>query len=511
MEKGTSSTLVSDDKADEEGPIQVDSGLRHVSDQAMKYERQPTTDFDNGIVGWESQDDPDMPYNFSFWHKWIWVWLLSAITLLTPFATSILSPAINIVDKEFKNPDAAVGSLTVSIYLFGYVVGPIFIGPLSEIYGRKPVLSAANSFFCLWQLGCALAPNLATLIVSRFFSGVGGAACLTLGGSIIGDMFRPHERGFAMGMWNLGPLFGPVIGPFLGSFLAERIGWRWDFWIVLAAATPVTLLIMIFTKETCHKVLIHRKTAKLRRSGSQDHLRSCYDESHAKGTFSTIRTSLLRPLKLMFLSPIVFFLSLYIAFIFGVVYLLYTTIPTVFEDEYGFSVDETGYPYIALGLGNVLAWLLFTLLSDRLVLKLTKANNGVFTPEMRLVTSIPFGILLPVTLFWYGWSSFHKLAWPSTIISLVPFGFGIVGLFLPISTYIVDSYPIYAASATSANVILRSVVGALLPLAGPPLYSTLGLGWGNSLLGFICIMMVPMPFVFFKIGSRLRASQRFSL
>jgi MFS family permease len=180
------------------------------------------TDLDAGIIGWESQDDPELPYNFSSWHKWTWVWLLSAITLLTPFATSILSPAINIVDKEFDNPDAFVGSMTVSIYLFGYVVGPIFIGPLSEIYGRKPVLSAANSFFCLWQLGCALAPNLATLIVARFFSGVGGAACLTLGGSIIGDMFRSHERGFAIGMWNLGPLFGTPSTP-NSTFLSRII------------------------------------------------------------------------------------------------------------------------------------------------------------------------------------------------------------------------------------------------------------------------------------------------
>jgi MFS family permease len=207
----------------------------------------------------------------------------------------------------------------------------------------------------------------------------------------------------------------------------------------------------------------------------------------------------------MFLSPIVFFLSLYIAFIFGVVYLLYTTLPTVFEDEYNFSTEQTGYPYIALGIGNISAWLLFTLLSDKLVLKLTAANSGVFTPEMRLITSIPSGILLPVTLFWYGWSSLYKLPWPSTILSLVPFGFGIVGLFLPISTYIVDSYPIYAASVTSANVIFRSVVGALLPLAGPPLYQALGLGWGNSLLGFVCVVMVPLPYVFYRIGGRLRA------
>lgn len=68
--------------------------------------------------------------------------------------------------------------MTVSIYLLGYAVGPVFIAPLSEMYGRKPVLSVANVFFCLWQVGCALAPNIAALVIFRFFSGVGGAASL---------------------------------------------------------------------------------------------------------------------------------------------------------------------------------------------------------------------------------------------------------------------------------------------------------------------------------------------
>lgn len=293
--------------------------------------------------------------------------------------------------------------------------------------------------------------------------------------------------------------------------MTQYIGWRRDFWIVLAAATPVTLLIALCTRETCHKVLIEQKTASLRKELGRDDLTSCYDDSGHQNRTQILRTSLLRPLKLMVLSPIVFFLSLYIAFIFGVVYLLYTTLPTVFEDKYGFNTGETGFPYIALGLGNALAWLLFTIYSDKIVIKLAQANGGVFTPEMRLIASIPFGLLLPVTLFWYGWSSYYTVQWASTIISLVPFGFGIVGLFLPISTYIVDSYPVYAASATSANVILRSVVGALLPLAGPPLYASLGLGWGNSLLGFISIIMVPLPYIFYKFGARLRKVQRFKL
>lgn len=296
--------------------------------------------------------------------------------------------------------------------------------------------------------------------------------------------------------------------------MAQYISWRWDFWLVLCAAAPVTLLLAACTKESCHNVLIARKTAQLREELGRDDLVNCYDASSAAlqvHSLRNLRTSLIRPFKLMFTSPIVFFLSIYIAFVFGVVYTLYTTLPTVFEEKYHFDTGETGIPYIALGLGNALAWLLFTLYSDKIVIKLAKANGGIFTPEMRLAASIPFGILLPVTLFWYGWSSYFTVHWASTFISLVPFGFGIVKLFLPISTYIVDSYPIYAASATAANVIIRSVVGALLPLAEPPLYSSLGLGWGNSLLGFICIMMVPLPFVFYKFGARLRKAQRTDL
>lgn len=303
---------------------------------------------------------------------------------------------------------------------------------------------------------------------------------------------------------------GPVIGPFLGGFLAQYIGWRWDFWIVLAASAPVTLLIILCTKETCHKVLIQQKTASLRNTLAREDLTSCYEPTFRTAK-EAVRLSFSRPLKLMFISPIVFFLSLYIAFVFGVVYLLYTTIPTVFRDSYGWSSGQTGYPYISLGIGNLIAWLFFTMYSDKMVVKLASANGGVFAPEMRLVISIPFGCLLPVTLFWYGWSSSYRAHWASTIVSLVPFGIGIMGLFLPISTYIVDSYPTYAASATSANVILRSVVGALLPLAGPPLYDSLGLGWGNSLLGFISILMIPLPFIFYKYGAGLRKAERFAL
>ncbi|KAI0205107.1 major facilitator superfamily domain-containing protein [Astrocystis sublimbata] len=459
----------------------------------LRYEPIPVTNLDESIVGWESQDDPDMPFNYSPRQKWVWVGLLSTMTLLTPFASSILSPVIAVLSNEFGNTNAIVGSTTVSIYLFGYVVGPVIIAPLSEIYGRKTILTSANVFFYLWQIGCALAPNIETLIVSRFFSGVGGAGCLTLGGVIVGDLFRPDQRDLAIGIWNVGPLLGPTIGPLLGGFITKFPGWRYDFWIVLAASSIVTVLLQVVTKETSHKALVRRRLLRtIRESGLTD-LKSCYGDSEGKSTSRILLAGLKRPLKMLVFSPIVSLLTLHIAFVFGVVYLLYTTIPAVFEDIYGFSVDLTGLVYLFLGIGNILGWVVCTFFSDRSIVKLATANDGHFEPEMRLKLSVYFGIFLPVTLFWYGWSAQAH------------------GLFLFIITYLVDSYPMYSASAIAANVIFRSIVGALLPLAGPPLYDSLGLGWGNSLLGFICIAMIPLPIVFCKFGARLRKAERLNL
>lgn len=484
---------------------------RRSKKEGLRHEPIPVSNLDEGIVGWDSQEDPEMPLNFPSWQKWMLVALLSAITLLTPFASSILSPGIASLSEEFGNKNETVGAMTVSIYLLGYVIGPLFLAPLCEIYGRKPILGAANAFFCVWQIGCALAPNIATLIVFRFFSGVGGAGCLTLGGGVISDIFRADQRGFAMGIWTLGPLFGPNVGPLIGGFIAETIGWRWDFWIVLIVAVIVTALIEFLNKETSHRVLIERKVARLSKELGRDDLKSCYGSAQHQSKSRILLNGLVRPTKMLFLSPLVFFLSLYIAFVYGVLYLLFTTIPVVFETTYGFNVGLTGLVYLALGVGNLGGWAVVTFLSDKSVIRLAKANDGKFEPEMRLAISIFFGFFLPITFFWYGWCTHYHVHWASAVISLIPYGFGIVGIFLPITTYLVDCYPMYAASAIAANTVLRSLVGALLPLAGSSMYASLGLGWGNSLLGFICVAMIPLPIVFYRYGARLRKAQHFKL
>ena len=111
----------------------------------------------------------------------------------------------------------------------------------------------------------------------------------------------------------------------------------------------------------------------------------------------------------------------------------------------------------------------------------------------------------------YGWTADKHVFWLVPILGTGIVGFGLLATFMPIQTYLVDAFTIYAASALAANTVLRSLVGAVLPLAGQKMYATLGLGWGNSLLAFIALAMCPIPVIFYRYGERIRTSPRFQI
>ncbi|KAL7931570.1 major facilitator superfamily domain-containing protein [Trichoderma chlorosporum] len=466
----------------------------------------PVTDLEKGIVGWDSENDADMPLNFSRSRKWLITLLLSAITFMTPFASSILAPSLAALEKDYGVNDITLGAMPVSIFLLGYAIGPLFLSPLSEIYGRNLILISASAWFCIWLVGCALAPSLNTLIFFRLMTGIGGSGCQTIGGGIISDLFPITERGKAMTIWMLGPVVGPTIAPVIGGFVSETIGWRWVNWLSCIPAAIVVVAMIFLNRETNHRVLIARKTKKLQKELNQPELRSCYVDPDAPvlSKRQVLLLGLTRPIKMLFRSPSIFGLSLYIAFAYGCLYLMYNTISTTFEGSYGWTVGITGLVYLALLIGYCIGLLSFAFLSDSTVIRMTAANDGVYEPEMRLPDCIWFALILPTTFFWYGWSADKAVHWIVPIIGIAPFGIGIVGVLLPIQTYIVDAYPQYAASGLAGFAVLRNTIAAFLPLAGPQLYKSLGIGWGNSLLGFIAILLIPIPVLIYKYGKWMR-------
>ncbi|TFB01740.1 hypothetical protein CCMA1212_006188 [Trichoderma ghanense] len=478
--------------------------------QKPKGEVYPVTDMEKGIIAWDSQDDPLNPRKYPAFRKWFLLSMVSIITLISPLASSIFAPAVANAAEEFDTKGSVLKSLGVTAYLFGYGFGPLFLSPLSEIYGRRIILSLSTSAFVLFQIGCALAPNFSSIIVFRLLTGLGGSGCLTIGGGVVSDLFEPEQRGLAMAIYSSGPLFGPVLGPICGGFIAEGAGWRWVFWVLVIVGGTFTLFVMIFNRETNPVIIIQRKTNRLRKELNRPDLRSYYDESNKqKSKTAHFIHRLTTPFQLLFGSPIVAIVALYIAVVYGCLYLLFTTVTEVFQNDYHWSEQISGLAYIGLGLGFVTGQTVFGLFSDRVLVKLKARNNNVFEPEMRLPLTIPFSLFVPISFFWYGWSVQAHTHWIVPIIGLFPFAFGLIGIFGTLQTYIIDCFPRYAASGIAAITVTRSFFGALLPLAGPPMYDALGYGWGNSLLGFITLAMVLMPILFNRVGGALRKRSPF--
>ncbi|KAJ5576469.1 hypothetical protein N7535_003395 [Penicillium sp. DV-2018c] len=499
-------TLYSGESVRNETPdLEKQSTNLSVDTQATATELYPVTDLSRGIVGWDSQDDPENPQNFPESKKWTLLALISAMTLISPLASSMFSPAISYMAREFLVTDKTLLSFSVSIYLLGYTFGPLLLAPLSEVYGRRIVLSGANWFFVVWQIGCALAPNIETLVVCRLFAGIGGSGCLTLGAGVIADMFPPAKRGMATSLWAMGPLIGPVAGPIAGGFLGQEVGWRWTFWVLLIAGGVVSLGVELFNKETYATVLIKWKTEKVAKETGRTDLRSAYvAEQESSSVKEVLTQNLRRPLLLLAKSPIVSLLCLYMSFLYGLLYLFFTTIPSVFTQTYGFSVGLSGLAYLGIGLGFFAGLAIMAFTNDRMVTAAAAKNGGKFEPEMRLPAMIMYAFILPISFFWYGWTAEKHVHWIVPIIGMFPFGVGMMGVFMPIQTYIIDCYPKYAASANATLTATRSLVGALLPLAGPTMFEDMGLGWGNSLLGFLALAFIPIPILFIKYGKIIR-------
>jgi MFS family permease len=258
-------------------------------------------------------------------------------------------------------------------------------------------------------------------------------------------------------------------------------------------------------RETHPNTLLERKAIELRRRTGNPHLRSKLDRGFTKQQI--IVAALVRPMKLLILSRIVPVMSIYVALIFGLLYLLFATFSMVFEGQYGFSTGISGLAYIGLGVGELLGLFIFGLLSDRILKSKMAADNvQVPKPEYRLVLMMWFPPVIGPGLFIYGWTAYYQVQWMVPILGTFIVGFGSFFVILPSQMYLVDLYGSEAAaSALGASILLRSLFGTFLPLAGSPMYSALNYGWGNTLLGFLALAFAPVPILLYRYGEWLRS------
>ena len=152
----------------------------------------------------------------------------------------MFAPAVADVLAEFNSDNTTLGSFAVSIFILGYMVGPLVIAPMSELYGRVPVYHICNVVFLVFTIACAASRTLPQLFVFRFLAGLAGSCPMTIGSGTAADMVTREKRAGVMAIWALGPILGPVAGPIAGGFVAENIGWRWIFWIItITVCSPI--------------------------------------------------------------------------------------------------------------------------------------------------------------------------------------------------------------------------------------------------------------------------------
>ncbi|KAK8864681.1 hypothetical protein IAR55_001933 [Kwoniella newhampshirensis] len=455
-------------------------------------------------------NDQTNPYNWSNMYRWGITGLIGVATLCPPFASVSYSSTIGEVTQAFGiSRELAIAG--ISFFITGFGLGPLIWAPISEIWGRNIAFIASYPAFCIFTLGTALSHNTVALMVTRLFAGAFGSSPLTNAGAQIGDMWGVHERAVATSVFSLAPFLGPVLGPIVGGYVTERCGYRWVYWITFIYASVMTVATILIVPETYAPTILRKKARQLQAAseaeGRNEVFIAKYDRIK-KTKVEIIKIGLTRPFQLLFTELIVGCLAIYGALIYGILYLFFTAFPIVFQEVRGWTVGEGGLAFLGMGVGLILGNIINPL--GNIWYRRASTNGRTAPPEARLPMCCIGAVLAPIGLFWFAWTSAPPVHWIVPIVGCIPFGLAFLLIFTSITNYTIDSYSLYAASALAAQAVLRCMFGAVFPLFASQLYGTLGLHWAGTLIAFLSLVCVPMPFLFYKYGAFLRRKSRYA-
>ncbi|EPT01521.1 hypothetical protein FOMPIDRAFT_1029755 [Fomitopsis schrenkii] len=407
------------------------------------------------VVGWDGPDDPANPRNWTKKKKWAASFVNSGFRFISPVSSSMVAPAAAQIVEQFHITSSAEASLTISVFVLAYAVGPLVLGPLSEMFA--------------WNLGCGSAQNSGQLIAFRFLAGLGGSAPLATGGAALSDMWAPEKPHAPKLLQQKANRIRKVIETDPEKGPIQEIRTTHPLAAKSVVATPV----------------YHCVTCRLRSS------------------VVLWKKALVRPFGMFATEPIVQLFGVYMMFIYGTIYLVLTTIPAIFNDVYYERVGIAGLHYIGLGVGLVVATQLNARALDRVYKHLKARNGGVGQPEFRSITVFPGTILIPAVLLMAGWGIHTH--WIVVDIGVALVGAGMILTFQGMRTYIIDAFTAHAASALAAVSFLRSIAGFCFPLFAPAMYKALGYVVGDTILAaFAAAIGPPAVLTFWKFGAKIR-------
>jgi multidrug resistance protein len=415
--------------------------------------------------------------------------------------------------EEFGITSQLQAVLPISIYLVGYVGGPLLFGPLSEQYGRQKLVIATFILFILFTLACALTPSWNALIGFRFLAGVAASAPIAIVGGTYADIYDdPTTRGLAMAIFMAATSMGPLFSPILSGYITPALGWRWTFWIGLIIA-GACLPPMFLIPETYAPILLTRRAAKLRKETGNPNIFSAHElEDQDWKHVATV--TLTRPVRMILFELIVGATCLYLAIAYAIFYMTFSSYPLIFQKLYGQGPGFAGFMFLPIGLGELLALPIFIWYDGYLLRAKSRPDPPAWTKKeeyRRLPLACLGGPLYVVSIFWLGWSARTDVHWVVPMLSGLIFGLAYELIFMAMLNYLTDAYEIFAASAMAAASCARSIFGAVLPLATTPMFQRLGIAWACSLLAFLSLAMCVVPFGFLHYGVYIRSRSKFCI
>ncbi|CDM34832.1 hypothetical protein DTO013E5_3258 [Penicillium roqueforti] len=466
------------------------------------------TDEDPFAVTW-LPNDPRNPMNFSEVKKWTFTMLVAVATLAVSLVSSAYTGGIREIMVDF-DIGQEVATLGVSLFVLGFAIGPLLWAPLSELFGRQVLFIGTYAALTAFNAGVAGSRNAWSIIILRFFAGSFGSSPLTNAGGVIADMFPARQRGIAMSLFAAAPFLGPIIGPIAGGFIGMSDGgWQWVMGFLAVFAGTVWIIGSLTIPETYAPVLLRRRAERLSKLSGQVYRSKIEIDQGKVSLKDSFKVSLSRPWILLFQEPIVFLLSLYMAIVYGTLYMMFAAFPIVYEQSRGWNQGVSGLAFLGIMIG-MLSAVIYSLFDNKRYVEVSDRYNGFAPPEARLPPCLVASVAIPVGLFWFAWTNYPSIHFMVSIAAGVPFGFGMVLVFLSIMNYLIDSYTIFAASVLAANSVIRSLFGAAFPLFTTYMYNNLGIHWASSIPAFLALACVPFPFLFYKYGPAIRTRCKFA-
>ncbi|KAK2463907.1 hypothetical protein APHAL10511_004079 [Amanita phalloides] len=326
--------------------------------------------------------------------------------------------------------------------------------------------------------------------------------------SFVSDMFSPTMVANPLAVYTFCAFVGPILGPLISGFINQNLYWRWTYYILLIWEFIIVIVLIVLVPETYVPLLVRRKVTRLQRETGDTRYWSEHDK-HDTGLFKPILMSVYIPFRHLVMDRMALLLDLWTAFLLGILYLATQAYPFVFGGLHHFSTQLTGLTFVGIGIGTFLAFVTQPLWNRHFARQVEK-YGGIPPPEVHLVMAQVGAVLVPTSLFCLAFTTYRHVHYIAPIIASVPFGAGIYFVFKSVFTYLVTAYRPIAASALAANSTLRTSFAAGFPLFAHPMYARLGAVGATALLAGLATLMTPLPFIFAKIGPRLRAKARFA-